>query len=128
METTTSSYKSSKSELERRVHPRVYLEALDRIQQHKALGQRVYAVSATMEEIIGPLAELLDLDGALASQMEVVDGVFTGAIARANHGAEKAVRLRSLPRRRELTLPRAARTPTQSRTPTSFAPSAAPMR
>lgn len=81
-------------ELERRIHPMVFQEALERVGQHKAQGQPVYAVSATMEEIIAPLAELLGLDGAIATHLEVVDGRFTGEIARPNHGAEKASRLR----------------------------------
>jgi HAD superfamily hydrolase (TIGR01490 family) len=81
-------------ELERRVKPMVYQEALDRIARHKAQGHRVYAVSATMAEIIEPLAELLGMDGAVASQMEVVDGRFTGEIMRRNHGDDKADRLR----------------------------------
>lgn len=81
-------------ELERRIRPMVFQEALDRIAQHKAQGQRVYAVSATLEEIVEPLARLLGLDGAIATRMEVVDGVFTGEIELANHGAAKAGRLR----------------------------------
>ncbi|MCW2923734.1 MAG: HAD-superfamily subfamily hydrolase, partial [Thermoleophilia bacterium] len=80
-------------ELERRVRPMVFDEALERIEQHRARGERVYAVSATSEEIIGPLAELLGLDGAIASKMECRDGHFTGEIERANHGPEKAKRL-----------------------------------
>ena len=82
-------------ELERRVHPMVYQEALERIAQHRARGQRVYAVSATMEEIVEPLAQLLGMDGAVATQMEIVDGRFTGEILRANHGDAKADRLRA---------------------------------
>lgn len=82
-------------ELERRVHPMVYQEALERVAQHKARGQAVYAVSAMMEEVVLPLAELLGLDGALASRMEVADGRFTGELAEANHGPAKARRLRA---------------------------------
>jgi HAD superfamily hydrolase (TIGR01490 family) len=81
-------------ELERRVHPMVFREALDRIEHHHELGQPVYAVSATMEEIIEPLAEMLGMDGAIATRMEVVDGRFTGTILAANHGPDKAARLK----------------------------------
>lgn len=81
-------------ELERRVRPMVFQEALERIQRHQAQGHKVYAVSATMEEIIAPLADLLGMDGAIATQLEVEDGAFTGSVARPNHGAEKADRLR----------------------------------
>jgi HAD superfamily hydrolase (TIGR01490 family) len=91
-------------ELERRVKPMVFQEALERIAQHKAQGQKVYAVSATMEEIVEPLARLLGLDGAIATRMEVVDGKFTGEIELANHGAAKADRLRAFAAEHDLDL------------------------
>jgi HAD superfamily hydrolase (TIGR01490 family) len=81
-------------ELDRRVRPMVFQEALERIAHHQAQGHKVYAVSATMEEIIAPLADLLGMDGAIATRLEVVDGKFTGEVALANHGDEKAERLR----------------------------------
>jgi HAD superfamily hydrolase (TIGR01490 family) len=91
-------------ELERRIRPMVFQEALDRIAQHKAKGEPVYAVSATMEEIVEPLAELLGLDGAVATRMEVVDGAFTGEIEIANHGDAKAERLRAFADEHDLDL------------------------
>ena len=91
-------------ELEQRLRPVVYQEALDRIAQHKAQGHAVYAVSATMSEIIEPLAELLGLDGAVASHMEVVDGKFTGEILKPNHGDAKADRLREFAAEHDLDL------------------------
>ena len=91
-------------ELELRVKPMVYQEALERIAQHKAQGHKVYAVSATMEEIVVPLADLLGLDGAIATRMEVVDGIFTGEIELPNHGPDKAVRLRAFAADHEIDL------------------------
>lgn len=82
-------------ELENRIHPMVFREAVDRIAMHHARGQKVYAVSATFDEIIEPLAERLGLDGFIASQMEVVDGKFTGELLATNHGPEKGRRLTS---------------------------------
>lgn len=82
-------------EMERRIRPMVFAEALARVEQHHRQGMRVYAVSATMEEIIDPLARMLGLDGALATKMEVIDGAFTGNIAVPCHGDQKAERLRS---------------------------------
>jgi len=82
-------------ELEHRIRPKVFQEALERISQHRAQGMRVYAVSATLEEIIQPLAEILGLDGAVATKMEVVDGAFTGEIESPCHGPQKAERLRA---------------------------------
>lgn len=94
------------SELERSVHPMVYREALERIDQHRRLGQPVYAVSATMEEIIVPLAELLGLDGAVATRMQVVDGRFTGEILDGCHGDLKADRLRAFAAEQHIDLER----------------------
>ncbi|MEO6867730.1 MAG: HAD-IB family hydrolase [Gaiellales bacterium] len=91
-------------ELERRVHPMIYQEALERIAQHHARGQKVYAVSATNAEIIEPLAKLLGLDGAIATELEVVDGRFTGEISRANHGDDKGLRLREFAAAHEIDL------------------------
>lgn len=81
-------------ELERTIKPTVYREALERIELHKRQGHPVYAVSATMTDIIEPFARLIGLDGAVATEMEIVDGVYTGDILRQCHGAEKATRLR----------------------------------
>lgn len=91
-------------ELETRIHPMVFQEAFERIAQHRAQGHEVYAVSATMEEIVEPLAAMLGLDGAIATRMAVVDGRFTGEIERANHGSEKAVRLREFAEERGIDL------------------------
>ncbi|MBC7459927.1 MAG: HAD-IB family hydrolase [Thermoleophilia bacterium] len=82
------------TELERRVRPMVFEEAIERIAQHQQQGMPVYAVSATMEEVIAPLAEMLGLDGAIATRLEEQDGAFTGRIVAPCHGPDKAARLR----------------------------------
>lgn len=81
------------AELDRRVRPTVYREAVDRIAMHHRQGQQVYAVSATIIDIIEPLAAMLGLDGAIGSELDVVDGVLTGDIAQHCHGEHKAARL-----------------------------------
>lgn len=93
-------------ELERSIRPMVFDEALERIAQHRARGEQVYAVSATMMEVIEPLAALLGLDGAIASRMAVEDGRFTGEVELANHGAQKAVNVRALAAERGIDLSR----------------------
>ena len=80
-------------ELDRHVHPIVYREALDRIELHHSQGQSVFAVSATMREIAEPLADLLGLDGTVATEMEIVDGMFTGDVKIGCFGATKAEQL-----------------------------------
>ncbi len=81
------------AELDRRVRPTVYREAVDRVAMHHQQGQQVYAVSATIIDIIEPLAAMLGLDGAIGSELEVAAGVLTGEIAEHCHGEHKAARL-----------------------------------
>ena len=49
---------------------------------HRAAGHRVYLVSASPEEIVLPLADLLGVDGAICSRGEVDEqGRYTGRMA-----------------------------------------------
>ena len=73
------------------VEPIIYAEAIDLIEQHRAAGHRVYLVSASPEEIVLPLADLLGADGAVASRGEVdAAGRYTGAMATYVYGPSKA--------------------------------------
>ncbi len=73
------------------VEPIIYREALELIEEHRSLGQRVYLVSASPEELVEPLAELLGADGAIASRAEVDhEGRYTGAVAFYASGPGKA--------------------------------------
>lgn len=91
-------------ELTRHVHPTVYREALERIDLHRRMGQPVYAVSATIRDVVEPLARLLELDGAIATDFEVRDGRFTGEVLRACHGEGKAEMLREFAEREGIDL------------------------
>lgn len=61
-----------------RVLPRVYPEVLDRAHAHQKRGEPVYLVTASSQEFADLLAEVLDLDGAVGTRSEVVDGRYTG--------------------------------------------------
>jgi HAD superfamily hydrolase (TIGR01490 family) len=74
----------------------VYAEPLRLVEQHRARGERVYIVSATLQEIVQHIAEDLGFDGAIGSTCEIVDGVYTGRTLRAAHGEGKARALREL--------------------------------
>ena len=50
------------------IEPIMYAEALELMEAHRAAGHRVYLVSASPEEIVLPLAELLGVDGAICSR------------------------------------------------------------
>ncbi len=82
------------------VEPLIYKESLELMEAHHRVGDRVYLVSASPEEIVVPLAELLGADGAIASVGEVDDeGRYTGRMAFYASGEGKAEAIRGLARR-----------------------------
>ena len=92
--------------MESALKPLVYREPLDLVAKHRERGERVYVVSATLQEIIEPLAEELGFDGALGSLCEVVDGRYTGRSLRACHGQGKADAVRELAAAEDIDLTR----------------------
>ena len=78
------------------LRPLVYEEPLRLVERHRARGERVYIVSATLQEIVQRIADDLGFDGAIGSTCEIVDGVYTGRTLRAAHGVGKADALRAL--------------------------------
>jgi HAD superfamily hydrolase (TIGR01490 family) len=78
------------------LRPLVYEEPLRLVERHRARGERVYIVSATLQEIVQHIADDLGFDGAIGSTCEIVDGVYTGRTLRAAHGVGKADALRTL--------------------------------
>jgi len=84
--------------------PLVYREALDLAASHATAGERTYIVSGALQELVEALAGELGLDGALGSQCEIVDGVYTGRPKRALYGPAKAGALEDLAVREEIDL------------------------
>ena len=82
--------------MENVLRPLVYEEPLRLVERHRARGERVYIVSATLQEIVQHIADDLGFDGAIGSTCEIVDGAYTGRSLRAAHGVGKAVALREL--------------------------------
>jgi HAD superfamily hydrolase (TIGR01490 family) len=78
------------------LRPLVYEEPLRLVEQHRARGERVYIVSATLQEIVQHIADDLAFDGAIGSTCEIIDGHYTGRTLRAAHGVGKATALREL--------------------------------
>jgi HAD superfamily hydrolase (TIGR01490 family) len=78
------------------LRPLIYAEPLRLVDHHRERGDKVYVVSATLQEIVEHIAEDLGFDGAIGSTCEIVDGVYTGRSLRAAHGAGKAQALRHL--------------------------------
>ncbi len=86
------------------LRPLVYAEPLRLVEQHRRRGERVYVVSATLQEIVEAIAEELDFDGALGTTCEVRDGRYTGRPLRALHAAAKGEVLREFASREGLDL------------------------
>ena len=78
------------------LRPLVYEEPINLLERHRERGEKVYIVSATLQEIVQHMADDLGFDGAIGSTCEIVDGVYTGRSLRAAHGAGKAAAVREL--------------------------------
>ena len=78
------------------LRPLVYDDSLRLVQRHREQGEKVYIVSATLQEIVQYIADDLGFDGAIGSTCEIVDGVYTGRSLRATHGEGKADAVRAL--------------------------------
>lgn len=82
------------------IEPIIYAEALELIEWHRSRGHRVYLVSASPEEIVLPLTEMLGVDGAICSRGEVDEtGHYTGTMQFYAYGPSKAAGMRDLARR-----------------------------
>lgn len=78
------------------VLPRVYAEALARIEWHRGRGDLVFLVSSSPREFITQLGSLLGVDGVAATEAELREGRYTGRILRFCHGEAKAAEVREL--------------------------------
>ena len=81
------------------LRPLVFAEPLRLIEQHRQRGERVFVVSATLQEIVEAIAEDLGFDGALGTVCEVREGCYTGRALRALHAEGKADAVRALANR-----------------------------
>jgi HAD superfamily hydrolase (TIGR01490 family) len=82
------------------IEPIMYAEALELMELHRAAGHRVYLVSASPEEIVLPLTDMLGVDGAICSRGEIDDeGRYTGRMAFYAYGPQKATAMRELAER-----------------------------
>jgi len=87
------------------IEPIMYAEALELMELHRAAGHRVYLVSASPEEIVLPLADMLGVDGAICSRGEIdSEGRYTGRMAFYAYGPNKATAISELAQRTGLDL------------------------
>ncbi|MFG6139418.1 HAD family hydrolase [Halomonas sp. B23F22_10] len=64
--------------LEARVLPRLFPGGRARLEWHRRQGHRTLIISASTAQLVAPLARRLGCDAALATELEVVDGRYTG--------------------------------------------------
>jgi HAD superfamily hydrolase (TIGR01490 family) len=87
------------------VEPVIYGEALELIETHREAGRKVYIVSASPEEIVGPLARYLGVDGAISSTAKIDrDGRYTGEMEFYAYGPYKAEAIQALAQREGIDL------------------------
>ena len=79
--------------------PYIYLEALDLMDLHRALGRKVFIVSSAVEDVVRPLSERLGEVGVIATRVKIEDGRYTGELEFYCYGAEKAVAIREIAER-----------------------------
>lgn len=87
------------------IEPIVYDEALDRIRAHQRWGHKVFIVSASPEEVVAPIAQLLGVDEAIATRAELDhEGRYSGRTERYVYADEKVVAIREAAERDGLDL------------------------
>jgi HAD superfamily hydrolase (TIGR01490 family) len=72
------------------VDPIVYDEAVSLMEEHHEAGRDVVVVSASGTEVVEPIGEMLGADDVIASQLQIVDGKYTGEIDYYAYAEEKA--------------------------------------
>ncbi len=72
------------------VEPLVFDEAVALIAEHHDAGHDVVIVSASGQEVVGPIGELLGADHVIATRLEIVEGKYTGEIEYYAYAEEKA--------------------------------------
>jgi HAD superfamily hydrolase (TIGR01490 family) len=82
--------------LEEVISPLIYAEALELIHDHRIAGRLICIVSSSPEEIVEPLARMLDVDRWIATKPKVVDGRYTGELDFYAYGPAKAEAMEQL--------------------------------
>ncbi len=70
----------------------LFPEMIERVRSHQQAGDKVVIVSAALDFIVSPVAELLNADQWFATQLEIVDRKFSGDVSdRIHYGEAKAL-------------------------------------
>ncbi|MEO7339132.1 MAG: HAD family hydrolase [Caldimonas sp.] len=80
---------------ERDIAPRLSASAVDLVERHRAQGDRLVLTTATNRFLTEMTARALRIDALIATEVEIVEGVFTGRILGTPNMREgKVIRLR----------------------------------
>jgi HAD superfamily hydrolase (TIGR01490 family) len=82
------------------INPYVYAEAAVLIAEHQAADRDVVLVSASGEEMVRPIGELLGVTDVIATRMTIEDGRYTGAVEFYAAGPAKVEAVRGMAERR----------------------------
>ncbi|HEY8534125.1 MAG TPA: HAD-IB family hydrolase [Micromonospora sp.] len=82
------------------INPYVYAEAAALIEEHQTAGRDVVLVSASGEEMVRPIGELLGVRDVIATRMKIEDGRYTGEIEFYAAGPQKVEAVTALARER----------------------------
>ena len=78
------------------ISPLIYAEALELIHDHRAAGRLICMVSTSPEEIVEPLAKMLNFDRWIATRPKIIDGKYTGELEFYAYGPGKAEAIEKL--------------------------------
>jgi HAD superfamily hydrolase (TIGR01490 family) len=82
--------------LDELINPYIYAEAGELIERHQLEGRDIVLVSASGEEIVRPIGELLGVTEVIATRMGVADGHYTGEIEFYAAGNAKVTAVREI--------------------------------
>jgi HAD superfamily hydrolase (TIGR01490 family) len=81
------------------IHPMIYDEAADLIERHIRDGRDVILVSTSGREIVEPIGKMLGAKDVIATEMEIVEGKYTGKVAYYAYAEKKAEAVRAIAER-----------------------------
>ncbi|MDK8845398.1 HAD family hydrolase [Corynebacterium sp. MSK297] len=70
--------------------PAIYSEARELIQAHQEAGHEVIIISASARQLVEPIAKELGITEVISTELEIVDGAFTGTVEFYCKGGAKA--------------------------------------
>lgn len=82
--------------LEEVITPLIYAEALEIMHDHRQAGRLICIVSSSPEEVVEPLAAMLQVDRFIASRPKIENGKYTGELDFYAYGDNKTIAIKEL--------------------------------